>query len=174
MIFNMRIALLAFLFISSVAFALPEDLMLSKNKEEGLVVKVTDSDMLVLENGQRIQLIGVESAGAPPRKYLERDKNGMLIEEKEAFIPLEEQAVTYAQNLLEGKKVKLEYDVEALNREGYKQAYVFLPDGHLANVELLRQGFVKLKIRPPNVKYAEQMRNAYQEAKREQRGFLSN
>ena len=147
----------------------------SKKREEALVVNVTNADMIMLENGQRLKLIGIEAVGRPPRKYAQRDKNGMIIEEKpDAFIPLEEQAVAYAQSLLEGKKIKLEYDVEALSSDNYKQAYVFLPDGRLANVALLRQGFVHLKIRPPNVKYADQLRQAYQEAKREQRGFLSD
>ena len=89
-------------------------------------------------------------------------------------IPLEEQAVSYAQELLEGKKVKLEFDLESLDEQGRHQAYVFLPGGAMANAELLRQGFVDLKLRPPNVKYADQLRKAYQEAKREQRGFLGN
>lgn len=147
----------------------------SSKQEEALVVKVTSSDTVLLEDGRRVQLIGIESAGFPKYKPVERDKNGQIIERKEeADIPLEEQAVAYAQNLLEGKKVKLEYDVSALNEAGRRVAYIFLPDGRMANAELLRQGFVYLKIRPPNVKYEGKLRAAYQEARREQRGFLSN
>ena len=72
---------------------------------------------------------------------------------------------------MEGKKVKLEYDVESRDVQDRWQAYVFLPDGRMANAELLRQGFVYLKIRPPNLKYANQLREAYQEARREKRGL---
>ncbi|MBF0510702.1 MAG: thermonuclease family protein, partial [Candidatus Omnitrophica bacterium] len=50
-------------------------------------------------------------------------------------------------------------------------AYVYLPEGQMANAELLRKGFVRLRIVPPNVKYADKLRQAYQEAKREKRGL---
>jgi len=147
----------------------------SKKQEEGLIVKVVNTDLVVLENGHRLKLIGVESAGPPARKYVKFDKNGIPIEEKEgATISLEEQALAYAQEIMEGKKVKIEYDVESIDPEGHRFAYVHLPDGRMANTELLRQGFVYLKIRPPNVKHAAELRTAYQEAKREQRGFLGD
>jgi micrococcal nuclease len=147
----------------------------SKKQEEGLIVKVVNTDLVVLENGHRLKLIGIESAGLPPRKYVQFDKNGIPIEEKEeATIPLEEQALTYAQEIMEGKKVKIEYDVESIDPVGYRFAYVHLSDGRMANTELLRQGFVYLKIRPPNIRHAAELRAAYQEAKREQRGFLGD
>ena len=72
------------------------------------------SDLIVLEDGRRVKFIGVESAGPPPRHYVKYDDKGHVIEEpEEPTIPLEEQALTYAQDLLENKKVKLEYDVDA-------------------------------------------------------------
>ena len=147
----------------------------SSKQEEALVVKATGSDTILLEDGRRIKLIGIESARPVKQKPVRYDKRGKVIEEKEeAAIPLEDQAVAYAQNLLEGKKVRLEYDVDALDQNSRRLAYVFLPDGRLANAELLRQGFVYLKVRPPNVKYEDKLRAAYQEARQEHRGFLSN
>jgi endonuclease YncB( thermonuclease family) len=145
----------------------------SKKQDEALVVKVTASDRLVLEDGRHIKLIGVESAGQPVRQYVKYDEKGRVIEQpQEPTITLEEQALTYAQDLLENKKVRLEYDVDSGGTfSGYRYAYVFLPDGRLANAELLRMGFVKLKIRPPNVKYEEKLNTAYQEAKKEKRGL---
>jgi len=149
------------------------DLFNSFNKQsEALVVKVVTSDMIVLEDGRRVKLIGIESAGLPPRHYAKFDDKGRVIEEpEEPTIPLEEQALTYAQNLLENKKVKLEYDVDSRDSKGYLYAYVYLPDGRMANAELLRMGFVKLRIIPPNIKYEERLNTAYQEAKREKRGL---
>jgi micrococcal nuclease len=73
--------------------------------------------------------------------------------------------------LLENKKVRLEYDVDAGDTSGYLYAYVYLPDGRMANEELLRMGFVKLRIIPPNVKYEDRLNLAYQEAKKEKRGL---
>jgi micrococcal nuclease len=144
----------------------------SKKREEVLVVKVVASDLIVLEDGRRVRLIGVESAGLPPRHYAKFDEKGHLIPEPvEPTIPLQEQALTYAQDLLENRKVILESDVDATDSNGYLLAYVYLPDGKMANEELLRMGFVKLRIVPPNVKYEEQLNMAYQEAKKEKRGL---
>lgn len=143
--------------------------------EEVLVLKVVASDTIVLENGQRIKLLGIDSFGPAPHRKIEYDNKGRPIEDKEIepTISLEEQAIAYAQNLMEGKKVKLEYDLEARDEKGNKIAYVYLSSGSMANVELLRQGFVRLRIRPPNVKHEALFKKAYQEARKEQRGFLS-
>ena len=144
----------------------------SKKQDEALVVKVIASDLIVLEDGRHIKLIGVESAGPPPHQYVKYDDKGHVIEEPvEPTISLEEQALTYAQDLLENKKVRLEYDVDARDSSGYLCAYVYLPDGRMANAELLRMGFVKLRIVPPNVKYEDKLRMAYRQAKKEKRGL---
>ena len=96
----------------------------------------------------------------------------MLIEQpEEPTISLQEQALSYAQDLLENKKVRLEYDIDAGDTRGYLYAYVYLPDGRMANVELLRMGYVDLKLVLPNVKYEDKFRAAYQEAKKEKRGL---
>ena len=149
-----------------------DELFNSFNKQaEALVVKVVASDLIVLEDGRRVKLIGIESAGPVPRKYVKFDDKGHVIEEpEEPTIPLQEQALTYAQELMENKKVKLEFDVDA-RAGGYLNAYVFLPDGRMANAELLRMGFVKLRLVPPNVKYEDRLSAAYQEAKKEKRGL---
>ena len=145
----------------------------SKKQQDALVVKVAASDLIVLEDGRRVKLIGIESLGPAPVKLVKYDEKGHVIEEpEEPTIPLQEQALTYAQELLENKKVRLEYDVDAgETSSGYLYAYVFLPDGRMANAELLRMGFVKLRIVLPNVKYQDKLRAAYQEAKKEKRGL---
>lgn len=143
----------------------------SHNQEEALVVKVLASDRIVLEDGRHVKLIGIESIGPPPPKEVIYDKTGKVIETvQEPTIPLEEQAISYAQDLMENKKVKLEYDIDA-GVSGVLNAYVYLPDGRMANAELLRMGFVKLHIVPPNVKYEDKLREAYRQAKEQQRGI---
>ena len=144
----------------------------SKKQDEALVVKVVASDLIVLEDGRRVKLIGVESLGPAPYKPVKYDDKGHIVEQpEEPTISLQEQAITYAVDLLENKKVRLEYDVDAGDTNGYSNAYVYLPDGRMANVELLRMGFVKLRVIPPNVKYEDKLDQAYQEAKREKRGL---
>lgn len=143
--------------------------------KEALVLKVISSDTVVLEKGERIKLIGVDSYGPPPRPKIEYDQSGKPIENTyvEPMVSLEEQAFIIAQDLMENKKVTLEFDVAARDERGNKVAYVYLPDGRMANAELLRQGLVRLRIRPPNVRHEDLLRKAYQEARKEQRGFLS-
>ncbi len=170
----LRILLLVFFFSASAwADDNTDDLFnYSKKQDEALVVKVIASDLIVLEDGRRIKLIGVESLGPPPVQIVKYDDKGRVIEQPvEPTIPLEEQALTYAQELLENKKVKLEYDEDATDPNGRLYAYVYLPDGRMANAELLRMGFVKLRIILPNVKYQDKLSEAYQEAKKEKRGL---
>jgi len=144
----------------------------SKKQDEALVVKVIASDLIVLEDGRHVKLIGIESMGPVPYVPIKYDDKGHVIEEPvEPTISLQEQALTYARDLLENKKVKLEYDVDAGDTQGDLNAYVYLPDGRMANAELLRMGFVKFRSVPPNVKYEERFREAYQEAKKEKRGL---
>ena len=145
----------------------------SKKQDESLVVKVVASDLIVLEDGRHIKLIGIETLGPPPRIPVKYDEKGHVIEQPQGpTIPLEEQALTYAEDLLENKKVRLVYDDDAGDTaSGNLNAYVYLPDGRMANAELLRMGFVKLRIVPPNVKYEDLLRTAYQEAKKEKRGL---
>lgn len=145
---------------------------LSAPKGEQLIVKVIASNIIVLENGRRIRLIGVNSLGNP-------EPHVTPINTDETFVPneprfdLEEQALLFAQQLLENKKVRLEYDVERRSPDGYDWAYVYLNDSDMANLILLKMGFVALSLSPPNLKYAKQMREAYQEARINKRGILS-
>jgi endonuclease YncB( thermonuclease family) len=168
--------LLTIFFLSSLAWGSDNsnDLFNFSNKQEKvLVVKVLASDLIVLEDGRHIRLIGIESIGSPPRKPVKYDDKGHVIEVPEGpTIPLEEQALTYAQDLMENKKVRLEYDIDAGDTSsGYLYAYVYLPDGRMANAELLRMGFVKLRTILPNVKYQDKLGNAYRQAKKEKRGL---
>jgi len=171
----MILRMLLVLLLSSPAWAQNSDDLFnySKKQEEVLVVKVLASDLIVLEDGRHVKLLGIESLGPIPHPLAHYDEKGHIIEmPQEPTISLQEQAISYAQDLLENKKVKLEFDVDSTGTSnGYLYAYIFLPDKRMANAELLRMGFVKLKIIPPNVKYEDKLRAAYQEAKKEKRGL---
>ena len=78
----------------------------------------------------------------------------------------------FAQKLLEGKRVRLEFDTEKKNDNYETLAYVFLPkDSLFVNAEIIRQGYAELSMSPLNTKYADQLREAYKEAKGEHRGL---
>lgn len=148
----------------------------SKNYANVRVEKVMTAGTFVLESGEKIRLIGLEAPDAPRRKgNLPTDEHGFPIEEKgDPQTPIEEQAYDFAKNLLEGQYVRLEFDAQSKSDDLKTLAYVFLKDGTLVNVEILRQGFANLKLTPLNRKYAPRLREAYQEARREKRGLQSN
>jgi micrococcal nuclease len=136
------------------------------------VIQVLSVDKLLLENNEKVALIGIEGVRPPKPKEEKRDEHGFIIKQNDdPTTSLEQQAFRFAKDLAEGKKVRLEFDAERRNEDGVLVAYVFLPDGRMLNEEFLRQGYAQLRLRAPNMKYADRLRKAYQEARREMRGL---
>ena len=143
-----------------------------KNEEDLLIEKVLRADLVLLKNGKKIRLIGLKAPEAPRRKNVQRDDFGNVIEPPVTPVKtIEERAFEYAKSLFDDKHVRLEYDIENKDEDFNTYAYAFLPDGTFANAEILRQGFANLKLVPPNMKYAQILREAYKEAHNEQRGL---
>jgi micrococcal nuclease len=144
---------------------------------EALVEKVMTADTIKLNNGKKIKLIGLKAPALPRRPSLEEhlDKYGFELEKEiNPQTTLEEQAIEYVRNLLEGQTVRLEYDTQRKAGDALTLAYVFLKEDNLfVNAEILRQGFATLQLSPLNDRYAEQLRAAYREARQEQRGLQS-
>ncbi len=84
--------------------------------------------------------------------------------------PMAEAATQANKQLVEGKMVRLEYDVQTHDRFGRLLAYVYVGDT-MVNEELIRQGFAQLLTIPPNVKYAQRFRALAKEARRQRRGL---
>lgn len=150
----------------------------SKHYQDVVVDKVLSGDTLVLETGEIIKLIGVHAPNAVRvREKVHRDEHGFVVREKASSpeISMEQKAFEFAQELLKRKHVRLEFDVERKDAEFKTLAYVFLADdGTFVNAEILRQGYAELSLGPPNMKYAHQLREAYQQARKEQRGILGS
>jgi len=127
------------------------------------------------EKGEVIKLIGLRAMKPPKNKTknIKRDELRMVIKEPVTpLTPLEETAFEFARELLENQHVRLEFDADKLGDENKTLAYVFLLEGDtFVNTEILRHGFAHLSISPPNTKYADELREAYKEARREQRGL---
>jgi micrococcal nuclease len=142
--------------------------------EDVIVQEVLKADTLVLQNErkERVKLIGLRAPEAPKKKKMdERDTNAPP-KPVDPFNSIEEQALEFAKELLEGRHVRLEFDVERNNEDHAAWAYVFLlKDNTFVNAEILRQGFARLSVHPPNTKYADGLRAAYKEAQTEKRGL---
>ncbi|MDP8265111.1 MAG: thermonuclease family protein [Candidatus Aceula lacicola] len=153
----------------------PLFLGLSQKNKKAVVENVTNSGLILLEDKRRVKLIGLKPLDRPKRKKQKFKKYNIPVEEEEKpTTTIEERAYGYANSLLKGKQVTIEFDRQYRDNQGYILGYVFLPDGTLANAEILRQGFADLTIKPPNTKYEPELRKAYLEAREEKRGIQGN
>lgn len=74
------------------------------------------------------------------------------------------EASNFTKTRLEGKQVRLGFDVEKTDRYGRTLGYIWL-DGKLFNRMLVRQGFAQVSTYPPNVKYVERFSAAQRQAR---------
>jgi micrococcal nuclease len=72
--------------------------------------------------------------------------------------------------MTEGKRVRLEFDQDRVDRYGRTLAYVYLEDGTFFNAEIVRQGYGFAYTRFP-FRYLEQFRDYEREAREAKRGL---
>ncbi len=135
-----------------------------------LVTRVVDGDTLKLGNGERLRLIGIDTPEMHDSNKLYRDSQRNHQDVEQIKI-LGQRSYGFTRDLVEGKKVRLEFDLERKDKYGRLLAYVYLPDGTFVNAEIVRQGFASLMTIPPNVKYSDTFRQFYQEARENNRGL---
>jgi micrococcal nuclease len=125
-----------------------------------VVERVVDGDTIVLRGGERVRYIGVDTP--------ESVKPGTPVE---CFAKA---AGRENARLVEGRRVRLEYDAERRDRYGRTLAYVRRErDGLFVNAELVRRGYaVPLSI-PPNVAHAGEFRRLARAARKAGRGLWS-
>lgn len=106
-----------------------------------------DTFWVKMENGktEKIRLIGVDTPEVRWEGLTEEQPGG-------------KEASEYVKNLLKGKKVLLEYDVQKRDPYGRTLAYVYLEDSTFLNAHLLEMGLARMATYPPNVRYVEVFR----------------
>ncbi|OGK23137.1 hypothetical protein A3A46_01230 [Candidatus Roizmanbacteria bacterium RIFCSPLOWO2_01_FULL_37_13] len=126
------------------------------------VVKVIDGDTIIIESGQKVRYIGIDTPELHhPKKKLEcfgkeaRDKN---------------------KELVEGKLVRLEKDVSETDRYWRLLRFVYVPtesspSGLFVNDYLVRDGFAYSSTFPPDVKYSDHFKNLENQARENNRGL---
>jgi|GEM_PF-407087 len=137
-----------------------------------LVTKVIDGDTIELESKERVRLIGIDTPEARYSRKLERDAKRTKTN-CEAIMAMGKKATAFTKSLVEGKRVRLEFDAEKKDRYDRLLAYVYLPDERLLNAELIKEGYAQIYTFVPNVKYAELFRDLQKEARENKRGFWS-
>ena len=135
-----------------------------------LVTYVVDGDTLRLEDGERVRLIGIDTPEVHESAKLYRDSQRTGTDTK-MIIRLGKKASSFTRNLVEGKRVKLEFDVEKRDKYNRLLAYVYLPDGTLVNAKIVEEGYASLMTIPPNVKYSNLFLSLYREARLKKKGL---
>jgi micrococcal nuclease len=122
-----------------------------------LVTRVIDGDTIVLENGTKVRYIGIDTPETKnPRKPVEY---------------FGKEASEANKKLVEGKKVRLEYDVQRTDKYGRTLAYVYLEDGTFVNACLVMNGLAQVSTYPPNVKYQDEFLELERYAREKKKGL---
>jgi len=134
------------------------------------VKRAVDGDTLLLESGERVRLIGIDTPEMHESDKLYRDAERSK-ENISTIQKLGEEAYAFTKNLVEGKEVSLEFDVERYDKYDRLLAYVYLKDGTFVNAEIVKQGYASLMSIPPNLKYADLFLKLYRQARENRRGL---
>lgn len=130
-----------------------------------MVERAIDGDTVELADGRLVRYIGIDTP------EVRRRVGGRWVHDPE---PFGKEASVVNRALVEGRRVRLEYDVQTHDRFGRLLAYVYVSDEdgeRMVNAELVREGFAQLLTIPPNVRYAGQFRALAAQARRDGRGF---
>jgi micrococcal nuclease len=121
--------------------------------------RVVDGDTIILNNGERVRLIGIDTPETKhPRKPVEY---------------FGKEASAFTKKMVEGKEVRLEYDWQQRDKYDRLLAYVYLMDGTFLNAEIIKQGYGHVYTKSP-FKYLEQFRQYEKEARENKRGLWAN
>lgn len=123
------------------------------------VVRVLDGDtidVVIADRIERVRYIGID---AP-----EISHEGNVGEPGGAI------TTRLNRHLLASRRVRLELDVETRDRYGRLLAYVWVGD-MMVNAELVRQGYARALVIPPNVRYAGLLQRLEGDARHALRGL---
>lgn len=116
------------------------------------VTRVIDGDTIVIQGGQHIRYIGIDTPEIGEPYYAEAKQAN--------------------RELVEGKEVRLEKDVTSKDRYGRWLRYVYVED-ILVNAELVKQGYAYVypKSQFPDIKYYDVLKDAEASAQQKGRGL---
>ena len=120
------------------------------------VERVIDGDTIKLTNGERVRYIGIDT---PETKH-----------PKKPVQYFGEEAYEANRKLVEGRKVRLEFDVEKRDKYGRLLAYVYVDDTFV-NAWLVENGFAQVMTVPPNVRYKELFLKLQKDARENKKGL---
>ncbi len=125
----------------------------------GTVERVIDGDTIRVRLGDRIETVRYIGVDTPETVHPTRgiEPYGLAASEINRI-------------LVEGRQVRLEFDVESRDHFGRLLAYVY-SDSLFVNAELIRQGYAQIMTVPPNVRHADVFLRLQREARQADRGL---
>ena len=128
------------------------------------IKRVIDGDTVELSDGHIARYIGIDTP-----EIRERKGSGWVYNPR----PFAEEAMSFNKKLTEGKRVRIEFDVQKKDKYNRLLAYVYAED-KMINLEMVRQGYAMIYTYPPNLKYTEKFLEAQKEARENKRGLWAD
>jgi len=126
---------------------------------EGAVVRVVDGDTIHVRIGTLVEKVRYIGVNTPELRHPTRGEE-----------PGGRDAAELNRQLVAGKRVRLELDVQERDRYGRLLAYVWVGD-LMVNAELVRRGYAQVMTVPPNVRYQELLLKLQRDARQTGRGL---
>ncbi len=160
---------IACVFTAVLIFARPAQ---SKTLEHRIyrVARVIDGDTIKLDNAEHVGLIGIDAPEIKDGPKLERDLRERHLT-KSVELAMGRKAAEFTRHLIEGKKVRLTFDVRRYDEYHRLLAYVYLLDGMFVNAEIVKAGYAYPYTIKPDVRYARLFQQLYKQAKENHRGL---
>lgn len=117
------------------------------------IARIVDGDTVECKSGERVRLLLIDTPERGQAPYGTRAAEALS-----ALLPV-------------GTEARVELDVQERDRYGRILAYLYTPDGVMANEAMVRQGYAVVAVYPPNVRHVERMRAAAEAARRERAGL---
>ncbi len=135
-----------------------------------LVTRVVDGDTLMLESREYLRLLGVDTPEMHESAKLRRDA-GRTGQSPEEIQKMGRQSYEFTKGLVEGRRIRLEFDVERRDKYNRLLAYAFLEDGTFVNARIVEEGYASLTHFKLNVKYTDLFQELYRQARENKRGL---
>ncbi|MBL8013589.1 MAG: thermonuclease family protein [Candidatus Omnitrophica bacterium] len=161
-----------------------------ESHENYVIERVIDGDTFLLSNGEKVRLTGIDTPESRENTKAHKDseRSGKDIQE---LTKQGKEATRFVRELVEGKEVRLEYDVQKRDKYGRLLVYAYdistlrnnpklsLSKGIVVNANkeifingsIVGSGYAMPLTYPPNVKYADLFKTLYAEARSSRRGL---
>ena len=117
-----------------------------------------------------MRLIGIDTPESRYNNKLVRDSQRSR-KDTDTILNMGKSASGFTWKLVEGKRVRLVFDVQKHDRYGRLLAYIYLEDGTFVNGRIIEEGYAQVMTIAPNVKHAKTFLKLEREARQKKKGL---